>query len=78
MIELDDMYATMKELESYAKCRKSEVCRLRKYDDRSWGECEKLRFDRLYLWIYESFIRIFGFEDDMVIESDFLIFFDIM
>jgi hypothetical protein len=78
MIELDDMYATVKKLESDTKSRESEVRRLRKYDDRSWGECEKLRFDRLYLWIYESFIGIFSFEDDMMIESDFLIFLDIM
>lgn len=61
MIELDDMYATVKELESYTKCGKSEIGGLRKYDDRSWGKYEKLRFDRLYLLIYESFIGVFSF-----------------
>jgi hypothetical protein len=38
MIELDDMYTEMEQLESYTKSGKSEIGRLHEDDDRSGGE----------------------------------------
>ena len=57
MIEFEDMDTTVKELESYAKCGKSEIRRLDQYDYGSFGESDELIFYLFDLWIEEAPLR---------------------
>ena len=76
MVELEDMDTTVKELQSYAKCRKSEIRRLDKDYYGSFGESDELIFYLFDLGIYR--LGTLKSRIEMMIESYFLIFFDIM
>ncbi len=76
MIELYNVNSEMEELQSYTKCRKAEICGLYQDDDRSCREVCELIFDRFDLWIDGFFLISPKLE--MMIESDSLVFSDIM
>lgn len=75
MIKFEDMYAEVEELEADTKCRKTKIGRLYEYHDTSYGEIHKLSLYRLYLRIHLIDTHM---HTQMMIESDFLIFSDIM
>ena len=76
MVEFEDMDTTVKELESYTKCGKSEIRRLDKDYYGSFGESDEFIFYLFDLGIYR--LGTLKSRVEMMIESYFLIFLDIM